>query len=116
MKNAGYQYVIIDYGWQGTRSSDGSLSPNANFPDMKALASYVHSKGLKIGIYSSPGPRTRGGFEGSYGHEELDAKTFADWGMDYLKYDWCTASRIWKDSDMHAAKLTTSGLYGHVEL
>jgi alpha-galactosidase len=70
---------------------------------MKALADYVHSKGLKIGIYSSPGPRTCGGFEGSYGHEEQDAQAFADWGMDYLKYDWCTASRIWKDSDMQAA-------------
>jgi len=103
MKDAGYQYVIIDDGWQGTRNTDGSLAPNANFPDMKALANYVHSKGLKIGIYSSPGPRTCGGFEGSYGHEEQDAKTFAEWGMDYLKYDWCTASRIWKDSDMQAA-------------
>jgi alpha-galactosidase len=70
---------------------------------MKDLADYVHSKGLKIGIYSSPGPRTCGGFEGSYGHEDQDAKTFAAWGMDYLKYDWCSASRIWKDSDMQAA-------------
>lgn len=103
MKNAGYQYVIIDDGWQGAREADGQLSPNPNFPDMKALAAYVHSKGLKIGIYSSPGPRTCGGFEGSYGHEEQDAKTFAGWGMDYLKYDWCSASRIWKDSDMQAA-------------
>jgi alpha-galactosidase len=103
MKDAGYQYVIIDDGWQGTRNNVGSLSPNSNFPDMKALANYVHSKGLKIGIYSSPGPRTCGGFEGSYGHEEQDAKTFAEWDMDYLKYDWCTASRIWKDSDMQAA-------------
>jgi alpha-galactosidase len=103
MKDAGYEYVIIDDGWQGTRDANGMLSPNPNFPDMKALAVYVHSKGLKIGIYSSPGPRTCGGFEGSYGHEELDAETFAAWGMDYLKYDWCSASRIWKDSDMQAA-------------
>jgi alpha-galactosidase len=78
------------------------LSPNPNFPDMKALAAYVHSKGLKIGIYSSPGPRTCGGFEGSYGHEEQDARMYASWGMDYLKYDWCSASRVWKDSDMRA--------------
>ena len=103
MKDAGYEYVIIDDGWQGTRDANGILSPNPNFPDMKALADYVHSKGLKIGIYSSPGPRTCGGFEGSYGHEDQDAKVFAAWGMDYLKYDWCTASRIWKDSDMQAA-------------
>jgi alpha-galactosidase len=103
MKDAGYQYVIIDDGWQGARDADGNLSPNPNFPDMKALADYVHSKGLKMGIYSSPGPRTCGGFEGSYGHEEQDARTFAGWGVDYLKYDWCTASRIWKDSDMQAA-------------
>ena len=103
MKDAGYEYVIIDDGWQGTRDAKGLLSPNPNFPDMKDLADYVHSKGLKIGIYSSPGPRTCGGFEGSYGHEDQDAKTFAAWGMDYLKYDWCSASRIWKDSDMQAA-------------
>ena len=103
MKDAGYQYVIIDDGWQGARDASGVLSANPSFPDMKALADYVHSKGLKIGIYSSPGPRTCGGFEGSYGHEEQDAKMYAGWGMDYLKYDWCSASRIWRDSDMQAA-------------
>ncbi len=65
---------------------------NSKFPDMKALADYVHSKGLKIGIYSSPGPRTCGEYPASYGHEEQDAKTFAAWGFDYLKYDWCSAS------------------------
>lgn len=102
MKDVGYQYVIIDDGWQGSRDSQGRLSPNPNFPDMKALADYVHSKGLKIGIYSSPGPRTCGGFEGSYGHEEQDAAMYASWGMDYLKYDWCSASRVWKDTDMQA--------------
>ena len=103
MKDAGYEYVIIDDGWQGSRDASGNLQANANFQDMKALADYVHSKGLKIGIYSSPGPRTCGGFEGSYGYEEQDARTFAAWGMDYLKYDWCTASRVWKDGDMQAA-------------
>ncbi len=102
MKDAGYRYVIIDDGRQGSRDAEGVLSPNPQFPDMKALADYVHSKGLLIGIYSSPGPRTCGGFEGSYSHEEQDAKTFAAWGMDYLKYDWCSASRIWKDADMRA--------------
>lgn len=103
MKDAGYKYIIIDDGWQGSRDSQGKLSPNPNFPDMKALTAYVHSKGLKMGIYSSPGPRTCGGFEGSYGHEEQDAAMYASWGMDYLKYDWCSASRVWKDTDMQAA-------------
>ncbi len=81
----------------------GRIQANPNFPDMKGLAAYVHSKGLKLGIYSSPGPRTCGGYEGSYGHEEQDAKTWAEWGIDYLKYDWCSASRVWKDEDMRAA-------------
>ena len=102
MQRAGFKYVIIDDGWQGSRDAEGALSPNPQFPDMKALADYVHSKGLLIGIYSSPGPRTCGGFEGSYGHEEQDARRFAAWGMDYLKYDWCSALRIWKDADMQA--------------
>ena len=103
MKDAGYQYVVIDDGWQGSRDASGVLRPNPNFPDMKALTDYVHGRGLKIGIYSSPGPRTCGGFEGSYGHESQDAQQYAAWGMDYLKYDWCSASRIWKDADMQAA-------------
>jgi alpha-galactosidase len=90
MKSAGYTYILIDDCWQGTRDDAGYLRPNAKFPDMKALAEYVHGKGLKIGIYSSPGPKTCGGYEGSYGHEEQDAQTFADWGMDYLKYDLCS--------------------------
>jgi alpha-galactosidase len=103
MQAAGYQYINIDDGWQWKRDERGSLLPNPGFPDMKALAAYVHSKGLKLGIYSSPGPRTCGGYEGSYGHEEQDARTWADWGIDYLKYDWCSASRIWKDEDMPGA-------------
>jgi alpha-galactosidase len=102
MRDAGYVYVNIDDGWQWKRDEDGVLQPNPNFPDMKALADYVHSKGLKIGIYSSPGPVTCGGFVGSYGHEEIDARTWAAWGIDYLKYDWCSASRVWKDEDMRA--------------
>jgi alpha-galactosidase len=103
MRAAGYEYINIDDGWQWKRDGRGNILPNPNFPDMKALADYVHSKGLKLGIYSSPGPRTCGGYEGSYGHEEQDAKTYAKWGIDYLKYDWCSASRIWKDEDMPAA-------------
>jgi len=103
MKAAGYEYINVDDGWQWKRDSEGNILPNPNFPDMKALTDYVHSKGLKLGIYSSPGPRTCGGYEGSYGHEAQDAKTYAKWGIDYLKYDWCSASRIWKDDDMPAA-------------
>jgi len=90
MKSAGYTYILIDDCWQGTRDAAGYIRPNAKFPDMKALANYVHSKGLKIGIYSSPGPKTCGGYEGSYGHEEQDARTYADWEVDYLKYDLCS--------------------------
>jgi len=103
MQTAGYEYVNIDDGWEWKRDDHGNILTNPNFPDMKALADYVHSKGLKLGIYSSPGPRTCAGFEGSYGHEEQDARTWAQWGIDYLKYDWCSASRIWKDEDMPAA-------------
>lgn len=102
LRDAGFIYVNIDDGWQWKRDEQGVLQPNPNFPDMKALADFVHSKGLKIGIYSSPGPTTCGGFTGSYGHEEIDARTWAAWGFDYLKYDWCSASRVWKDEDMQA--------------
>jgi alpha-galactosidase len=90
MKAAGYTYILIDDCWQGQRDSEGYIHPNAKFPDMKALAGYVHSRGLKMGIYSSPGPKTCAGYEGSYGHEETDAQTYASWGMDYLKYDLCS--------------------------
>lgn len=90
MKDAGYIYVNIDDGWQGTRDADGNIRSNSKFPDMKALADYVHSRGLKLGIYSSPGPRTCANFEGSYGHEEQDARIYAAWGVDYLKYDLCS--------------------------
>jgi alpha-galactosidase len=89
MKDAGYIYVNIDDTWEGKRDETGVLHTNDKFPDMKALADYVHSKGLKIGIYSGPGPKTCAGYEGSLGHEEQDAKMYADWGIDYLKYDLC---------------------------
>ncbi len=102
MKAAGYIYVNIDDTWQGERDKDGNITSNKKFPDMKALSEYVHSKGLKIGIYSSPGPYTCAGYQGSYGHEDQDAKTYAGWGFDYLKYDWCSAGSIYKDEDMHA--------------
>jgi alpha-galactosidase len=100
MKDAGYIYVNIDDCWQGVRDEKGSIQPNQKFGDMKALADYVHAKGLKIGIYSSPGPKTCAGYEGSYGHEELDAEQYADWGFDYLKYDWCSAEKVYPRSQM----------------
>jgi alpha-galactosidase len=90
MKDAGYNYVNIDDTWEGERDASGVLHTNSKFPDMKALADYVHSKGLKIGIYSSPGPKTCGGYAGSYGHELQDAQLYASWGIDYLKYDLCS--------------------------
>jgi len=102
MRDAGYIYLNIDDTWEGDRDANGVIHTNNKFPDMKALADYVHSKGLKFGIYSSPGPYTCAGYEGSYAHEAQDAKTYAEWGVDYLKYDWCSASRLYKDSDMRA--------------
>jgi alpha-galactosidase len=89
MRDAGYVYVNVDDTWEGKRDAEGNIQPNSKFPDMKALADYVHAKGLKFGIYSSPGPKTCAGYEGSYGHEQQDANTYASWGVDFLKYDLC---------------------------
>ncbi|MBE0648602.1 MAG: alpha-galactosidase [Bacteroidales bacterium] len=89
----GWSYINIDDGWEATHV-DGKIATNEKFPDMHALCDYVHSLGLKIGIYSSPGPTTCGGYEGSYGFEQADADSYASWGMDYLKYDWCSYFRI----------------------
>lgn len=94
MRDAGYVYVNIDGGWEGYRDADGVLHPNSNFPDMKALGAYIHSKGLKFGIYSGPGPGTCANAPASYGHEAQDAKMFASWGVDFLKYDLCTFREI----------------------
>jgi len=92
MKDAGYVYINIDDTWEAGRDAQGFIQPNQKFPDMKALADYVHSKGLKIGIYSSPAAKTCAGYEGSLGHEEQDAQSYAKWGIDYLKYDWCQSN------------------------
>ena len=92
MRDAGYTYVVIDDTWSlRERDADGSLVPDPQkFPSgMKALADYVHGKGLKLGIYSCAGEKTCGGYPGSWGHEFQDARLFASWGIDYLKYDWC---------------------------
>ncbi|SMO47574.1 glycoside hydrolase family 27 protein [Gracilimonas mengyeensis] len=91
MKEAGYEYVNIDDCWHGERDEDGNITVDKEkFPSgMKALADYVHSKGLKLGIYSDAGYTTCAGYPGSRGYEYQDAQTYAEWGIDYLKYDWC---------------------------
>ena len=86
----GYSYINIDDAWQAaSRTEDGTLLPNDNFPDVKAIGDWLHSRGLRLGIYSSPGDLTCGGYLGSLGYEEKDAQTWNDWGVDYLKYDLC---------------------------
>jgi len=92
MRDAGYQYVVIDDCWHGPRDANGFITADAQkFPSgIKALADYVHSRGLKFGIYSDAGRLTCGGRPGSQGHEYQDALTYARWGVDYLKYDWCS--------------------------
>jgi len=106
MADFGYQYVNIDDCWMvqpgsadpelggPERDAAGALRPNRRFPDMKALADYIHAKGLKAGLYTSPGPLTCAKFAGSWRHEEIDARKFAEWGFDFLKYDWCSYGRI----------------------
>jgi len=99
--DAGYEYVVIDDGWANERDSLGFIVPDPKkFPSgMKALADYVYSKGLKFGIYSCAGWKTCGGRPGSRGYEFQDAIKYAEWGVDYLKYDWCyTDSRDAKDA------------------
>jgi alpha-galactosidase len=96
MKDAGYQYVNIDDCWQTSRDGSGTIVPGSNFPDMKALADYVHDKGLKLGVYSDRGTKTCAGRPGGEGHETQDANTYASWGVDYLKYDNCNATQDMK--------------------
>jgi alpha-galactosidase len=94
MKDAGYQYIVIDDCWQVKRDAEGNIVPDPQrFPNgMKALADYIHSLGLKFGIYSDAGYRTCAGRPGSLGHEYQDAAQYAAWGVDYLKYDWCNTT------------------------
>jgi len=91
MKDAGYEYIVVDDCWHGVRDSLGFIQANPeHFPSgMKALIDYIHSKGLKFGIYSCAGNTTCAGRPASRGHEYQDALTYAQWGVDYLKYDWC---------------------------
>ena len=100
----GWAYLTIDDGWQlpaksfktqrERRAADGTVLSNDSFGDMKALADYVHSRGMKIGLYSSPGPLTCAQYEGSWMYEFRDAKTYAKWGYDYLKHDWCSYTGV----------------------
>lgn len=111
----GFQFVNIDDCWEikpgsndpmlsgPARDANGEIRTNKKFPNMKALADYVHSKGLKLGIYSSPGPKTCAGFEASYRHEAQDARSYARWGVDYLKYDWCSYGDLVPKPDRAAA-------------
>ncbi|WP_018014037.1 glycoside hydrolase family 27 protein [Teredinibacter turnerae] len=96
MRDAGYQYVNIDDCWHGERDENGFIQPDkTRFPSgIKALADYVHNKGLKLGIYSDAGDKTCGGRPGSNGHEYQDAIQYARWGIDYLKYDWCNTENL----------------------
>jgi alpha-galactosidase len=96
MKAAGYQYVVIDDCWHGERDSLGFIQPHPErFPSgMKALADYIHSKGLKFGLYSDAGWKTCGGKPASRGREYQDAMQYAKWGVDYLKYDWCNTEGL----------------------
>jgi len=104
MAAKGFMYVNIDDTWEGPqRAADGQITTNKKFGDIKALADYVHSKGLKLGIYSSPGPKTCAGYLASYQHEDQDAKTYAAWGVDYLKYDWCSYGGVAKGDHSLAA-------------
>ena len=113
LKDAGYTYIIIDDAWQSGRDKNGIvLADKVKFPSgIKALADYIHSKGLKFGIYTDCGDKTCGGYEGSLNHEQSDAKTYAEWGVDYLKEDWCNTSGL--DAQMQYKKmsdaLNTSG-------
>ena len=100
MADYGYQYVNIDDCWMKKRDdppyrdADGAVLPNPKFPDMKGLADYIHDKGLKAGLYTSPGPWTCGGYVGAWQHEATDARKFAEWGFDFLKYDWCSYNSV----------------------
>ena len=104
MKAAGYEYVVIDGGWEGFHDDKGVFHPDPQkFTDMKALCDYLHSLGLKVGIHTSPGPTTCKGREATYGHEKQDAETFARWGIDFLKYDWCSGDEVYKPDQMQGA-------------
>jgi len=111
LRDHGWTYINIDDAWQiagssadPKRDSDGNIIVNSKFPDMARLGSRIHDLGLKFGIYSSPGPLTCGGYTGSYQYEQNDANSYASWGVDYLKHDWCSYRRIAKDKSLTELK------------
>jgi len=127
--NHGWTYINVDDFWQNHRDSKdptlqgpfrdakGVIVPNSRFPDMKGLSDYIHALGLKAGLYSSPGPWTCGGCTGSWRHEEQDAQTYANWGFDYLKYDWCSYGTIAEGKDPDAKDIPTwSPVRGHTDV
>ncbi|MGH8315426.1 MAG: putative Ig domain-containing protein, partial [Steroidobacterales bacterium] len=100
----GFSYLVIDDTWEGKRDATGEIQPNAKFPDIRALAEGLHARGFKLGIYSSPGPRTCEEYEGSWQHEAQDAATYARWGVDFLKYDWCSYDEVARDRSLAEIK------------
>ncbi|MCC6390828.1 MAG: putative Ig domain-containing protein [Bryobacterales bacterium] len=116
MADYGYQYVNIDDCWMvkpgdpnpelggETRDAGGGILPNKRFPDMKGLTAYIHAKGLRAGIYTGPGPLTCAGYTASYQHEDADARRFAEWGFDFLKYDWCSYRQIVRNDSLEERK------------
>ncbi|MBL7106179.1 MAG: NPCBM/NEW2 domain-containing protein [Phycisphaerae bacterium] len=114
--NHGWSYVNIDDCWMvklnsddpivggKTRDENGMILTNEKFPDMQALTGYIHGLGLKVGLYTSPGPFTCQSYEGAYEHEALDAQKFAEWGFDYLKYDWCGYGTVSKGKTLEELK------------
>ena len=106
MADYGYQYVNVDDCWmkkQGDppyRDAHGAVLPNAKFPEIKAMVDEIHATGLKAGVYTSPGPWTCGGYVGAYQHEAADARRFAQWGFDFLKYDWCSYGGVAGGNDL----------------
>jgi len=119
--NHGWTYINVDDFWQNHRNSkdptlrgefrdtNGCIVPNSRFPDMKGMADYIHNLGLKAGLYSSPGPWTCGGCAASWQHEEQDAQTYAQWGFDYLKYDWCSYGSVVSGVMTNAAAIKSNG-------
>lgn len=94
LADAGYSHINIDDGWSAERDRAGRIGTNEKFPDMRGLVDRIHGLGLRAGTYSSPGPKTCGGFPGTWQHEEEDARSWAEWGFDYVKYDYCTYGEV----------------------
>jgi alpha-galactosidase len=110
MADYGYQYVNIDDCWMKKKGDEpyrderGAILPNAKFPNIKGMVDYIHSKGLKAGLYTGPGPWTCAGYVASYEHEQADAEKFAEWGFDFLKHDWCSYTQVAGGKDLEHLK------------